>query len=187
MHPLIEAAGRRGEFPAWACLSKKRRHHAARVADLLGDWAESLGLSETDQIRWRAAGLLHDALKDAKTKALRKLVTQDWPVPLLHAPAAAERLSREGVQDEELLLAVRYHPVGHPQFGALAEHLYLADYLESGRSFRRKKRAALRNRMPDEHAEVLLEVARNRISDRLKADARVLTVSIEFWNRIVGP
>jgi len=187
MHPLIEAAGRFGEFPAWACLSKKRRHHAARVSDLLGDWAESLCLSETDQIRWRAAGLLHDVLKDAKAKDLRKLVTLDWPDPLLHAPAAAERLSREGIQDEELLLAVRYHPVGHPEFGALAEHLYLADYLDSGRPLRRKKRAALRNRMPDEHAKVLRKVVRIRISDRLKADARVLPVSIEFWNRIVGP
>lgn len=185
MHPLIEAAGCLGEFPAWACLSKKRRRHSAQVSELMGDWAGSLALPESDHIRWRAAGLLHDVLKDAKPEYMRKLVTQDWPEPLLHAPAAAERLSREGIDDEELLLAVRYHPVGHPEFGPLAETLYMADYLESGRPCRRKKRAALRERMPDEHTDVLREVARQRISDRLNADARVLTVSIEFWNRIV--
>jgi len=186
MHPLIEAAGREGELPAWSCMSKERRGHVERVAALIGDWADVLALPESDQIRWRAAGLLHDVLKDARLEKLRDLVTEDWPEPLLHAPAAAERLSREGIDDEELLLAVRYHPVGHPEIGSLAEHLYLADYLEPGRSFRSNERAALLARMPEEHAGVLRDVARRRITDRLEKNDPVLTVSMDFWNRIVG-
>ena len=186
MHPLIEAAGVRGEFPVWACLSEDRRGHARRVSALIGEWADGLAVGESDRVRWRAAGLLHDALKDADPDDLRDLVAVNWPDPVLHAPAVAERLAQEGVKDEELLLAVRYHSVGHPDFGALAEHLYLADYLESGRPFRSDERAVLRARMPDELADVLREVARRRISGRLEADAPVLMASIEFWNRIVG-
>ena len=90
MHALVEAAGRHGELPAWAWLSEARRAHVGRVADLMGDWADRLALSESDRIRWRAAGLLHDVLKDAEPDDLKNLVTEDWPLPLLHAPAAAE-------------------------------------------------------------------------------------------------
>jgi HD superfamily phosphohydrolase YqeK len=167
-------------------MSRERRDHVGRVSALIGDWADVLALPESDQIRWRAAGLLHDVLKDASLEKLRNLVTEDWPDPLLHAPAAAERLSREGIDDEELLLAVHYHSVGHPDFGALAEHLYLADYLEPGRSFRSNERAALLARMPEEHTGVLRDVARTRIADRLGADSPVLPVSMDFWNRIVA-
>ncbi len=186
MHPLIEAAGRRGELPAWACMSEERRGHVGRVSELLGSWADKLALSESDGIRWRAAGLLHDVLKDARVEKMKSLVSEEWPEPLLHAPAAAERLSRDGIEDDELLLAVRYHPVGHPRFADLAEHLYLADYLEPGRSFRSNERAALLARMPEERTDVLREVTRQRIADRLESGAPVLTVSIEFWNRIVS-
>jgi HD superfamily phosphohydrolase YqeK len=186
LHPLIDDAGRIGELPAWACMSAERRGHVGRVSDLLGQWAEKLGMPESDVIRWRAAGLLHDVLKDATLEKLNKLVTGDWPIPLLHAPAAAERLSRAGIEDEELLLAVGYHPVGHPRFSELAEHLYLADYLEPGRSFSSNTRAALLARMPEEHTDVLREVARQRIAGRLEANAPVLAISIEFWNRIVA-
>ncbi|MEE8488190.1 MAG: HD domain-containing protein [Gemmatimonadota bacterium] len=186
MHALIEAAGRHSERPAWACLSDARRSHVGRVADLMGDWADMLALSESDRIRWRAAGLLHDVLKDAEPDDLKNLVAEDWPLPLIHAPAAAERLWREGIEDEELLLAVRYHSVGHPEFEALAEHLYLADYLESGRPFQSDERAVLRARMPDGRTDVLREVARRRITGRLEADDPVLPVSVEFWNRIIS-
>ncbi len=186
MHPLIEAAGIRGEYPVWACLSEQRRDHARRVSELIGDWADELAIEESDRIRWRAAGLLHDALKDADPDDLRELVSGSWPDPLLHAPAVAERLCRDGVEDEELLLAVRYHSVGHPDFGPLAEHLYLADFLEPGRTFQSDEIAALRERMPDGHIDVLREVAGRRISRRLEAEDPLLMASIEFWNRIVG-
>ena len=186
MHPLIEAAGIRGEFPVWACLSEIRRGHARRVSALIGDWADELAIEESDRIRWRAAGLLHDALKDADPGDLTEFVSTSWPDPLLHAPAAAERLLRDGVEDEELLLAVRYHSVGHPDFGTLAEHLYLADYLEPGRTFLADEREALRARMPNARADVLRAVVRRRIYSRLEADTPVLMASIEFWNRIAG-
>ncbi|MFQ5529373.1 MAG: HD domain-containing protein [Gemmatimonadota bacterium] len=186
MHPLIEAAGRHGELPSWARLSAARREHAERVTALIDDWSVTLAIPEAERIRRRAAGMLHDALKDAPPDDLRKLVVVDWPDPLLHAPAVAQRLRADGVDDEELLLAVQYHSVGHPDFGHLAEHLYVADYLDPGRPFEAEQRAALRARMPDAEDEVLRCVARRRIASRLEADAPVLTASIHFWNRLAN-
>jgi HD superfamily phosphohydrolase YqeK len=185
MHPLIEAAGLHGELPAWSCLSGPRREHAERVTALIDGWNVALAVPDAERVRRRAAGVLHDALKGAPTDGLRRLVPGDWPDALLHAPAAALRLREEGVTDEELLLAIEYHPVGHPEFGTLGEQLYMADYLDPGRNFGAEGRDALRARMPGAHHEVLVSVARGRITARLEVDAPVLDVSIQFWNRII--
>ena len=162
-----------------------RREHVRRVAALLDDWSVRLELSDVERIRWRAAGLLHDALKDAPIAELRELVGEDgWPDPVLHAPAAAARLAREGVDDRSFLLAVAYHSVGHPSFDDLGVHLYLADYLEPGRPDA-DHRAALRERMPEARAEVLPRVIRRRIEAQLASRYVILPAAIGFWNRAV--
>lgn len=193
MHPIVDAAGRRGELPSWVRLSAARHRHSERVADLLSAWGEALDLPEEERIRWRAAARLHDALKEAPLADLRELAEEgswperpgDWPEPVIHAPAAAGRLVREGVADEELLLAIAYHPVGHPSFEGLGVHLYLADYLEPGRPDG-DHRGALRAAMPMDRSDVLLRVLRQRIEFRLGAGKTVMPVSIDFWNRTVA-
>lgn len=183
MHPVIEAAGRRGELPPWARLTEARRAHVERVAELMSDWAEALDLPEDERVRWRAAGRLHDALKDAPSDELRALVGEErWPEAVLHAPAAAARLARDGVDDEELLRAVAYHSVGHPSFGALGVHLYLADYLEPGRPDTPERRE-LRAAMPAGRARVLPRVIRRRLERQLASGHGLLTAAVEFWNR----
>lgn len=185
LHPVVEAAGRRNEPPEWAELTEPRLDHVRRVSELLADWSEALELPEQERVRWRAAGLLHDALKDAPIGRLRELVGDEgWPDPVLHAPAAAARLGRDGVDDEALLLAVAYHPVGHPSFDELGVHLYLADYLEPGRPDA-GHRAALRKLMPAGRREVLPQVIRRRIEVQLAGGHVILPAAIGFWNRVV--
>jgi HD superfamily phosphohydrolase YqeK len=186
LHPLIKAAGRDGDLPDWARLSKSRRRHSERVTDLLGTWAEALGLERKDRIRWCAAGMLHDALKDASPKVLKRHSDEDWPLPLLHGAAVAGRLRREGVKDEALLLALKYHSIGHPDFGLLGQHLYLADYLEPGRGSGRVKRGKLRRRMPEGRTDVLPVVVKNKLAGRLEGQAPVFRESLDFWNGIVS-
>lgn len=187
MHPLVEAAGRSGALPDWSACRSDRRAHAARVAQLMGDWAGDLGLDEVEQVRWMAAGNLHDALKDASADDLRPLVGPGWPDSMLHGPACAERLREDGVRDEELLLAVSCHSTGHPHFGALGDFLYLADYLEPGRGFLAAERAALRSRLPADRKEVLIAVTRERIVKLLNQNIPLRSDSIGFWNRVVAP
>ena len=185
MHPVIEAAGRRAELPPWAQLTAERRAHVERVADLLSEWADTLGLPEEERIRWLAAGRLHDALKDAPIAEMREFVGEGaWPDALLHAPAAAGRLARDGVDDEPLLLAIAYHSVGHPAFGDLGEHLYLADYLEPGRPDG-AERDELQRAMPGERGRVLPQVIRRRLERELEAGHPILPAALGFWNRVV--
>ena len=185
LHPLIRTTGS-GRRPAWVQVGARRRAHLERVGELMATWARALDRSERDLHRWRAAGLLHDALKDRDAHELRILAGVDWPRPLLHGPAIAGRLRREGVKDDELLLALSHHSVGHPSFRALGECLYLADFLDPGRPFRRRRRAALLERLPEERREVLVETVALKLGHLLSERHTILDVSLRFWNRLVG-
>ena len=187
MHPVVERAGTSAELPAWARCSPARQAHGARVGDLLETWATRLSLPETERIRWRAAGVLHDALKDAPLAKQREEAGGDWPDPVVHAPACAARLAADGVEDDSLLDAIRYHPVGHPDLDDLGQFLILADYLEPGRNGGAEKRGKLRERLPDDRHRVLIVVVRQRFGRLLEKNRPLLSCSVDFWNRLVGP
>lgn len=186
--PLLKAAAA-GELPAWAVATPERRAHVTRVADLLGAWAETMGLDGSEQERWRAAGMLHDALRDERPEVLRARVPvalRGLPDALLHGPAAAERLRVEGVLDGELLRAVAYHTVGDPAFRTLGRALYAADFLEPGRSFLPEWRAELRARMPAELDAVLRRVVAARLTHLIEQGSEVAPRTIAFWNALVA-
>jgi HD superfamily phosphohydrolase YqeK len=162
--PLVRAAAR-GDLPPWTCVKPKRREHMRRVAELLGAWAAALRLPADEADRWVAAGWLHDALRDGDVEELRATVPpafRELHPNLLHGPAAAERLA--GHADDELRDAVRYHTLGSPAFGDLGRALYLADFMEPGRTFAPEWTAALRARMPHDRDAVLREVVAARVA-----------------------
>lgn len=174
-----------GRLPLWAQVESGLRRHLDRVAGLMGEWAEELGHTEEEALRWRAAGRLHDLLKGSDADELRILAGVDWPLPLLHGPAVAARVRGQGVRDDEFLMALGHHSVGHPGFGALGRFLYLADFLEPGRKFRRQRRETLRGRLPEEREEVLVEVVALKLGHLLSERRPILDVSLRFWNRLV--
>ena len=183
-HLLVQRAAC-GQLPAWAALGEKRRRHVERVAGLLEDWAVAGSLPSEERTRWIAAGYLHDAVKEKPEEELRALLSgQDraLPEPLLHGPAVAELMRREGVDDRELLLALAYHTLGHPEFGRIGWALYVADFLEPGRDFANEWRAGLRARMPGEMADVIKEILGSRIIYRLEQGHHVHQETITCWN-----
>ena len=58
--------GRRS--PAWAVVSAERLAHIERVAELVLDWAEEMGVPDSERNRWLRAVWLHDALRDATSR-----------------------------------------------------------------------------------------------------------------------
>lgn len=186
LHPLIDAAGRGSALPDWARCTDPRYQHSVRVGDLLGRWAKKLGLAEADAVRWRAAGVLHDALKDAPDEELHELAGVGWPPAVAHAPACAARLELDGVEDRPLLDAIAYHPVGHPDLDDLGEYLILADYLEPGRSHLKAKHTRLRDRLPADRSAVLTEVLAARLQRLLAKESTILASTVDHWNRLVG-
>lgn len=187
LHPLIEAAGR-GELPPWARVTRARREHMERVARLLRKWARALDLPEHEVVRWRAAGILHDALKNARPAVLRRTLVPELghlPDALLHGPAVARKLREEGVEDEDFLLAVAFHTLGHPELRGLGRALVVADYIEPGRKDRKKWKKARRSRMPQEFPLVVREVVRARMQGTLARNRRLHDETVDLWNVLV--
>jgi HD superfamily phosphohydrolase YqeK len=186
---LLEAAAE-GRLPDWAQVNRRRMAHVERVATLLGDWAGALQLPDQDATRWRAAGFLHDALREAPPDELRPFVpaTLRHLMPgLLHGPAAAERLRQDGIEDEPLLRAIAYHTIGHPDLDELGRALFIADYIEPGRKHEPARLAAFRARMPAGRADVLREVLHARMERLLREGRSIRSETAAFWNALNGP
>lgn len=188
LHERVARAAE-GRLPEWACVGETRRAHIERVAALMASVAERMELADVDRTRWVAAAFLHDALREAAAETLRPLVPEslrDLPAGMLHGPAAAERLAAEGVTDADLLRAVAYHTLGHPDLDDLGKALYCADFLEPGRTYLTEEHTSLRDRMPDDLDAVTREVAKERIQ-RLVGRGRALREpTVGFWNVLIG-
>ena len=123
-------------------LSPRRRRHSFATARLLGELCAARG---EDPLRGRAAGLGHDIARELPPGRLLELAAADGlpirpaerqqPV-LLHGRAGARLLETElGLDDPQVLEAVRDHTVGRAGMGRLSRLLYAADFLEPGRDF----------------------------------------------------
>jgi 2-amino-4-hydroxy-6-hydroxymethyldihydropteridine diphosphokinase len=184
LHPILTEASR-GELPPWSRASQGRRAHMIRVASLLEGWGRKRGEGEGEVARWKAAGHLHDALRDADPEKLRPLVDEpfrDLPGKALHGPAVAARLRAEGVGDEEFLHALTYHTLGSADFGSLGMALYAADFLEPGRRLREGWRKTLRQRAARDLEGVAKEILSARIGHLLDENRPLRKETVAFWN-----
>jgi 2-amino-4-hydroxy-6-hydroxymethyldihydropteridine diphosphokinase len=174
------------ELPAWAQVTEKRREHIQRVTDLLDAWAVKLSLPAEERIAWHDAGRYHDALRDAPDALLRELGgnSPDYPIEMLHGPAAAEQMQRDGERRAEVLDAVRFHTVGSAQWGRLGRALYMADYLEPGRKFSRGDRAYLAAQVPYDFDATFRQVVRARLEWSLREGMRLYPEAVVLWNSV---
>ena len=179
--------GLRPTLPEWAIVTPERVDHIQRVAELAADWAEQMGVPDSERHRWLRAVWLHDALRDAPVEELERWAA-DTPGPseLRHGPASAARARSQGEDDRGVLDAVRYHSLGLAEWDMVGRILYCADYLEPGRPFHREQRAQLAERLPGDPGGVLREVARARLLHIVQSGWPVLDPTRRFWNSLVA-
>lgn len=125
---------------ALAALESKRYEHSIRTAETAALLCEHYG-EKTEAGYF--AGLAHDMCKGMDGAMLVQLASQDGlPLSdlektkpqLLHGRSAAVLLQTQfGVQDLQILEAVRLHTFGSPSMCDLAKILYVADKIEPGR------------------------------------------------------
>lgn len=173
------------QLPAWACVSEKRRSHIERVAELMERWAYELGVPPEDARAWRDAALLHDALRDAPESELRALVPRtDFAPEMLHGPAVAARLERDGDRRLEMLDAIRWHTVGSAEWKRLGRALFMADFLEPGRRFARADRAYLAAKVATDFDGTFRQVVRMRIEHALREGHTLFPETVSLWNLV---
>lgn len=121
-------------------LSEKRRTHVYGVVETARSLAEKYGC---DRDKAEAAALFHDMFRSTPVEELNMYVRQlnldDVYIDnanLAHGPIAAVIMKRDyGIDDEDVLNAVRYHTTGREGMSTLEKVIYLADAIEPGRSY----------------------------------------------------
>jgi nicotinate-nucleotide adenylyltransferase len=122
-------------------LSLPRFLHSIRTAETAVELCRRYGLSLEEAY---VSGIAHDMAREIGTAQGIQLAREDSlalleeellrPV-LLHGRAAAVLLQTLwGEKRETVLNAVRWHTQGHPDMGAIGKVLYIADFIEPGRS-----------------------------------------------------
>jgi HD superfamily phosphohydrolase YqeK len=178
------------QLPSWSQVGDKRRAHIARVTALLDRWAAEMSLAPAEAQAWHDAGRWHDALRDASEEELRAAVRgtsfADSPSGVLHGPATAARLEREGETRSGVLMAVRWHTVGNAAWDHTGRALFMADFLEPGRAFAREDRAFLASLLPRDFDGVFRQVVRMRLEWTLREGKPLFPESVVLWNSVSG-
>ncbi len=120
----------------------RRVQHCLNVAQVARELAEKYGV---DPDKAYVIGLLHDYAKGIAAPELliiaidNQLLTDEIErrMPeVLHAPVGAYLLETElGIDDPEMLQAVKVHTLGSLQMSTLDKIIFLADMIEPGRDF----------------------------------------------------
>lgn len=123
-------------------LSARRFEHSVGVSETAVRLALKHG---ADVEQARLAGILHDCARDMPRNTLLHTAEsfgivvgsiERRELALLHAPIGARQAQTlYGVSDPLVIDAIATHTVGGPGMGLLATVIYLADYIEPGRSF----------------------------------------------------
>lgn len=122
-------------------LPEKRYIHTLGVVQSAKELAQRYGVNMD---KAELAAIYHDYAKYRPLDEMEKIIKEhNLPADLLtantelwHAPVGAVLVQEEaGVEDEEILSAIRYHTSGRIGMTELEKVIYLADYIEPGRSF----------------------------------------------------
>jgi 2-amino-4-hydroxy-6-hydroxymethyldihydropteridine diphosphokinase len=172
-------------LPDWAQASERRRAHIERVVTLLATWARRMELPDDEASRWLSAGVLHDALRDAPLPMLRAL-TGDGSMSenLLHGPASAVRAEQDGERRQDVLDAVRFHTVGSTEWKRTGKALYMADFLEPGRSFLIAERAFIADHVAHDFDAAFRQCVRLRLQWSLTQGGELFPEAVALWNSV---
>ena len=126
-------------------LREKRAQHTHNVAKLAVELARMYGV---DTQKAELAALLHDIMKQQPDDIMLHRARQSdiiekidsKPMPVLHGFAAADYARREmGIEDEEILMAIKSHTCGRKNMTDIEKVIYLADMLSEERNFPEKE------------------------------------------------
>jgi HD superfamily phosphohydrolase YqeK len=162
-------------------LSAARLAHVESVAKTIGflsrDW-DAAERAAAERAAW-----LHDAWRSTGVpealEAIRAFGEEPDPWTLRHAPAllhaqaaAAWARPATGESDPRVLLAVRHHPTGHPDWEDLGRALYVADFCEATRAYAASLGTGRLVARAAEGSASLAAVAREVLATRLERALR---------------
>ena len=175
-------------------LSEKRLNHSIRVAETAQEIADYHGL-EADKAY--LAGLLHDLAreidldkqKEIFEKNVVNLREDEIACPgIWHAFTGAIIAKEEfGINDPEILEAIRYHSTGNKNLGVIAKIIYIADVIEPERTESGDRVAALefiRTIVKTDLNQALVEAVKFRLQKSLHLHSAIFSRTIELQDEL---
>nr|WP_308410492.1 bis(5'-nucleosyl)-tetraphosphatase (symmetrical) YqeK [Bacillus sp. Marseille-P3661] len=122
-------------------MTEKRYNHTLGVMETAVNLAEKYG---ADLKKAELAAIFHDYAKFRPKDEMRMIILEqampkelvEYHSELWHAPVGAFLVQKEiGIEDDDILQAIRFHTTGNKNMSLLDKIVFLADYIEPGRNF----------------------------------------------------
>lgn len=173
-----------------ACLNEERFLHSIGTMEKAEELAEQF---HCDKEKAKIAGLLHDCAKCLKKEYLEnmqhtfeeceKLSAKTW-----HAPVGAVVAKNEyGVEDEEILSAIRWHTIGKKDMTDFEKIIFLADKIEI-RTREEKHRQKIQKVLDKTHSldSAMLKSFKITIKSLLKRKLPICYQTIDVYNDLLS-
>lgn len=160
-------------------LPKERYYHTLGVAYTADSMAMKYG---ADHDKAFTAGMLHDCAKAFKSDKYILMAekanievsdSERENVQLLHSKLGAYIAKEKyGISDEDILNSITFHTTGRPDMSLLEKIIYIADYIEPGRT--KQKRLPEIRKMAFENIDVCLFMILEDTMEHLKSKNNVI-------------
>lgn len=172
-------------------LSEKRYTHTLGTATCARELAQKYNL---DSDKAYIAGLLHDCAKCFSNEKLLEIIKNHLNVEecemlnykTLHAPVSAYIAEKEfGIDDKEILSAIRWHTLGKLDMTDFEKIVFLADKIEP--NTRDKEYSdKVRELLEEDNGlnKAILRCYKETIKSLVKRDLKICLVTIEIYNKL---
>ncbi|MDZ5470912.1 bis(5'-nucleosyl)-tetraphosphatase (symmetrical) YqeK (plasmid) [Bacillus sp. 31A1R] len=170
-------------------ITKHRYEHTLGVMETAISLAQQYG---ADEKKAELSAIFHDYAKFRPKDEMENIIVREKMPELLlkfnselwHAPVGAFLVKTEvGIQDEEVLDAIKYHTSGRAQMTLLEKIIYLADYIEPGRHFPGVEE--VRALAEKDLNEALIKAVQNTILFLMKKNQPVYPETFNTYNDLV--
>ncbi|MCR2820467.1 bis(5'-nucleosyl)-tetraphosphatase (symmetrical) YqeK [Lederbergia panacisoli] len=170
-------------------LKGPRFQHTLGVVETAINLAEKYGGNKEQA---EIAAIFHDYAKLLPIYELKKILIEAgeddrlllYHPELWHGPAASALLKKEfSIDNEDILNAIRYHTTGRANMTHLEKIIYLADYIEPGRSFPGVEET--RELAEIDIDQAVLKAISNTISFLVSKNAAIFPDTLDAYNSFV--
>ncbi|OZI13107.1 phosphohydrolase [Bacillaceae bacterium SAS-127] len=167
-------------------ITEHRYNHTLGVMHTAIELAEKYG---ADPQKAELAAIFHDYAKFRPKEEMATIIEREGMDPRLlsahselwHAPAGAYLVQTEvGIDDPEVLDAIRYHTSGRVGMTLLDKVVYLADYIEPGRHFPKVEK--VRKLAKEDLDEAVIKAVKNTIKFLMKRNKPIFPDTFDTYN-----
>ena len=173
-------------------LNEERYLHSLGTAECAVELADKFGL---DKEKAYTAGLLHDCAKCFSKEKLKKIINDHLQVEecemlnykTLHAPVSAHIAQKDfGVEDNEILSAIRWHTLGKIDMTTFEKVIFLADKIEPN-TREEKYRNEILEILNEENGLnlALLRCYKETIKSLVKRELKICLTTINIYNHLL--